>query len=384
MLVALLMSATIGGGSEAGRSPARFGDFGAYWVAARCVIEGRNSRDPSEVEMVARREGIHQTFVTWNPPWALLLLVPFALLPLELGALFWLATNILLVIGAAVLWGRRTGLRAFPSVVLGITFVPVAVCLGFSQLSILVLAGVVAYWTLSQAGRPFLSGLALFAATTKPHLVTLVWILVFFNGSFKSRAYTLLGLGSTLTASLAVLLIWRPESIGDYFQSLSHPSASAPTNFVSATPAAWLQWFMEVIYFHWSESHLRMHWIAYLPVLVVAPLMAMAAVRRPIDDRLFESALVLSILLLPYGWHYDQVLLLPAYLSLCGRAFRSRDVMNMSLLLAGMVAFELGSGGMLATRTPERYFVVWPVVFCLIWVWANWTERNKQECQARS
>lgn len=385
MFLVLSMWALISGPVEGHNPPpARYGDFGAYWVAGRCLLEHRNWYDPEEVDALARREKIHQAFVTWNPPWTLLLLSPLALLPFEAAALLWASINASLATGVAILWGRRKGLSAFASTTLGITFVPVAVCIGFSQLSILVLASATAYWILSRAGRPFWAGFALLAATTKPHLVSLVWILMVFHGPPRFRAYSWIGLAVAMAATLVAMTFWRPESLLNYCDAVRDPTESAPTNYIAATAPAWVQWAVESAWNESSGSDVRLHWIAYVPLLIAAPVMARVALRRSSTDRLFETALVVSVLLLPYGWHYDQTLLLPAYLSLCAAVAVPASGMDMSLSCGGLAAFEAGSAAMLMLRTPEKFFFVWPVLFSVAWHSTPARESSQPAVEERS
>lgn len=341
---------------------AQFGDFGAYWTAGRCFLEGRDAYDPRQVDRVARSHGVRQAFVTWNPPWTLSIAGIFALLPFKVAAVAWTLINVLLVVAVALAAGRDAGLTPFWSVSLAVTFAPIAACLGFSQWSIVVLAGAVGYRECLRSGRPFWAGVCLAAATLKPHLVALVWIAACVSGSLRRRLIVASGLSAALAIAIAAVGAQQSDAFANYLHALGDPPASWPSNYFSAAPARWLRWGFES-----ALPGRRLDWIAYLPLVLGASAFAWFATRRAVDDqRLFDAALAASALILPYGWHYDQVVLLPAYLALC--AFAMRGGLRGLAVGVALASFQAAYILLLAFSGPPSWCFVFPPALVAIWV----------------
>lgn len=340
--------------------PARFGDFGAYWVAGRCLVEGRDCHDPRQVELVAARQDVHQAFVTWNPPWALLPFALLALLPFPAAALVWTGLSAALVAWVGIVVGRRWGLSDFWSVVLSITFVPVGACLGISQLSILVLAGVVGYREFCRQDKPILGGACLALASIKPHLVALVWIAAALAGTWRQRVFVLSGMTLTIAFASSAVLMLEPRALANYALAVANPSPTFPTNYFSAAPAMWLRWVVEEC-FHKSGWV----WISYVPITVGMIAIAWMAARKAVDDdRLFDRALVLSSVAAPYSWLYDHAILLPAYLSIWS-VIRERKVKTVALATAA-VAIEIGFAVAIGMRAPESWYFPVPLLLAAL------------------
>ncbi|MGB9880571.1 MAG: glycosyltransferase family 87 protein, partial [Anaerolineae bacterium] len=163
-------------------------DFLVYWSAARLLVTGGNPFDLNSLHVLEletrperlQREG--RALAAWNPPWLLLLLLPFGLLPFDLAARVWMFCNFTLI-GAAVAltWQLLLGpvdMRSMlVSLAAGWYFGASLVTIQMGQISTLLLLGLVvsAYWL--HIWRDKLAGAALFLTTIKPQVTYLVVLL---------------------------------------------------------------------------------------------------------------------------------------------------------------------------------------------------------------
>src|SRR5260370_931111 len=145
----------------------------------------------------------------WNPPPALLLVLPLGFVGSRAGGLLWsLLLLASLVTSVRIVWimhGRPNN----PLNLLGYSFAPALVCLLAGQVSIFVLLGLVLFLRLHRS-RPFLAGVSLWFCLLKPHLflpfgiVLLVW-------AINTRSYKLLaGVAIALGFSTGVVVLWDP------------------------------------------------------------------------------------------------------------------------------------------------------------------------------
>lgn len=352
---------------------ARFGDMAAYWVAGRAVLEHENPFDPDVVERMEEREGLHQAFVIWNPPWILPIVALIGLLPFSMAAIAWCAANVAMAIACGLALRKKTGLSPSATVVATITFVPILFCVGMSQWSILVLAAVLGYDSLRQDKRPFLAGVILAFAAIKPHLVALVWLVPLLTGSKRDRLLTLGGTVFTLIFLLGITHVWDPQLIPDYFQGLRHPAPNAPTNYLAATSAVWLKVATE----RWFGIPLQ--GLQFLPLALALVGTAIWLTKHPRKGVVEIPVLLLgSALFLPYGWHYDQVLLLPCYLLLWGEVAGSSCRYRRMRLALILILLNGGMGLMAFLGSDASLYFVWPPTLALVWLSRPFVRRQHQ------
>lgn len=193
-------------------------DFVAYWATGRQFTSFRNPYDPvalSRIEHLVGLEARYSVGVMRNPPWALPLTIPFGFLSLQasgilalliLAASYAASVHILLGISGCREWTTKAVLYLFG---------PALICLIWGQTSVLVLLGL-ALFLRFHASRPFLAGVSLWFWMLKPHLllpaiaVLVAWILV-------RRSYRIVaGLAVALIASSALTLIVDSHAFSEY------------------------------------------------------------------------------------------------------------------------------------------------------------------------
>lgn len=82
-------------------------DYCAYWSASKLLLSGGNPY--SRVQIMSLEQvyypDIQQPHVVFTPPWTLVFLIPFALIPFHTSSLVWLILTILAALTCgAVLW----------------------------------------------------------------------------------------------------------------------------------------------------------------------------------------------------------------------------------------------------------------------------------------
>ena len=291
-----------------------------------------------------------------SPPWIFPFIAPLG--PLESYPVAWLlwvavlsgvlmlSTRLLLSVydsGGAVLRSESSISRCL----LGFTYYPALVCLKFAQIGPLVLLGIAGFLWFDNRKQPVWAGVSLALAAIKPHLLYLVWIAVLLR-SVRRREWKLL---ASATATLGLLtgiaLLVDHRVMLEYWQLSNTPLVRLFPSGLGALlrrlPGArdmfWLQFAPAVVgvaflTVHWRRFRDAWHWAEQMPLL-----------------------LTLSVLTTPYGWTFDQVLLVVPIVALAARYARNfggfpkiivlvYTVVNVALIFALMLkspfAFPLG------------------------------------------
>jgi hypothetical protein len=283
-------------------------DLNGYWSSTRLLFTGGNPYSSDELMALQEQAGPGNSIRTkammvWNPPWLMLVLMPISLLPFSIAARAWLLINIFLIgISILLTWtllNRSVNERIF-LILLGICFifVPTIILLELGQISTIILFSLILFIVLVEKKRDCLAGMVLLMTTIKPHitylvlLVILIWIIR--NQRWKV-AFSLLA-----TGLLSVMITWliNPSWIQDYIRTLN----SLPYNDLSTST---LGSFMSEAF---GIQTFRYTFVLLLPLAF--PL-AKAAEKTGFLTA-FNLALLISIPLSPYGFAFDQILLLPA------------------------------------------------------------------------
>ena len=302
-------------------------DFVSYWAAGRQLIHHANPYDGDTILHLEQSAGFpsgDSVLLVRNPPSALLFVVPLGFFVPRAGLLFWsLLLLACLVISVRKIWtmhGRPKNQLDF----LGYSFGPALVCLLVSQVSLLILLGLVLFLRLHRS-RPFLAGVALWLCLLKPHLflpfgvALLVWAIF-------TRSYSLLvGTAVAFGVSSGIALLMDPAVWMHYGQMIRSPwidSLAIPCLSVmlrrSISPnTIWLQYLPAVLGCIWALAYFRRHhdrwdWIEHGALLMLV-----------------------SVVVSPYSWGMDQVILMPALLHALYRT-RSRSLVAIFALSSAL------------------------------------------------
>jgi hypothetical protein len=291
-------------------------DFIQYWSANQVGKNGGNPYDPET--MKAMQSGVADSSYTsmmWNPPWILLLLRPVVSLDLMAGVQAWFILN-LIGIGAIVLlceklypsvpgqrWLRLSSILLFP---------PFYNCLRFGQTSIAITVVFLLFAICLKYKRDFWAGSAISVLSVKPHLIYLVGVLLLWwavkEHRWKLLAGILAGVSLFVCASLLfqgqMFFQWlnchlHPESIKDIVGVVRTSDWVTPTlggtiraigiGATASMPMERIICVVSLIPIFWWLVRCQpdIRWSHHLPLF-----------------------LLLSLLLGPYGWFYDNSMLI--------------------------------------------------------------------------
>jgi hypothetical protein len=303
-----------------------------YWATGQQLAHHGNPYDAEALLNIESRAGLHAkqgAMYMRNPPWTLPITLPLGLMGLRAASLLW-SLLLLFCLGLSVhlLWlihGRpqsRLHLLAF-------TFAPAILCLMFGQTSLFALLGLVLFLRLHQT-RPFLAGMSLWLCALKPHLflpfgvVLLAWIVV--TKSYKILA----GAALAIAASCAIVYLIDPMAWIQYSQMMR--ASGVVREFIPC---------LNVVLRLWIPPHAV--WIEYLPTgLGCVWAFGYYFSRRNEWSWTNHGSLLMlvSFLVAPYCWLFDQALAIPALLRGAYNT-RSRNLLAILALCSAFIEIAL-------------------------------------------
>ena len=218
------------------------------------------------------------------------------------------------------------------------------------QLCLLLLLGLVLFIRLHDR-RPYLAGASLWLCTLKPHLlvpfglVLLVWLVL------RRNYKIIVGLGATLLASCALTEWMDPAAWQQYLQWARN--SGIQSEFIPCLSVLLRQ-----------STSPTTGWLAFAPA-VLASCWAVAFYwrRRARWDWMGDGGVLvlISIVVAPYGWIWDQALALPALLH---SAYNTKS----RLVLGALGVLYLLAQVMQFAGVPQRSALyLWPAL-----AWAAW------------
>lgn len=325
-------------------------DFICYWSSGRLLVNHQNPYSTAAILKLENRAGddYRQALIMRNPPWGLPLVALLGWLSAPHAALLWELGLILATLLSLRLLrpftGGSTALMAY-------VFAPLLACVMAGQLSLLLLLGFCVFLRLEKE-RPFAAGLALAVTLLKPHLFLLVWPVLLLEGKRGRRI-----LGGALTGvagSTAVGMALDPQAWGQYLQAMR--SEHIQTQFLP-NPACVFRILV--------DSHA--FWLQFAPA--IAGIGVALWMRRRMGSRWQWSRqgamlLAVSVLVSPYSWLVDEVLILPAVLMAYRTASKPARIALFALNSAELVAI---------LRFPELSSPahVWTAMAWVAWCWTT-------------
>ena len=341
----------------------RQSDFVPYWAAARLFLSGANpysAREVFQLEAQLHLSTRPRAWMMWNPPTALTVVAPFGLLPFPLAAALWFVVQFAIVFASSIwLWRIYQGPDRFRwlAVVLPGIFVPVAAALHDCQMTPLVLLGIVAFLHFVARRAYTLAGTALALLALKPQLciplgcVLLLW-------SIRERKWQLLG-GFSAATVLLLLPVWlRPELVPQYRELIpaiwddAAPAWGGLLRAMFGYQRVWLQYLPVALGLIWAMWYWRKHlfrwdWNERLPILLLA-----------------------GFITAPYAWTYDEVILLPVFISAAVHVLAQRNVRLARWALAFYILINLTMFVLNVSGLPDVWYLwnvpVWLIAYMLI------------------
>jgi len=333
-------------------------DYVEYWAAGKLNITGGNPYNPDELSPLQQEAGRYDgvPVIMYNPPWMLVIAMPFGAIDYALGRTIWLLLSIALTIASAdLLWSIYGGPanKRWVSWLISLGFVPVLDCLRVGQTGIFMLFGIVGFLHFQRRRVDWLAGACLALLAIKPHILLLFALAVLF-WCIKYRRWLLLG-SLIIVLAIASLLAWlvNPSVFQQYLYATIH---YPPEEWATATPASFLRFFLSADYFwiqfilpvlgiiwaiiNWLKYHTNWDWLTQAPLFILV-----------------------SVCTSAYGWTYDQPVVLVAILSIASRIFsRSLDRSAWIVIISYLVIDAID----LAMRVPQIW-LWWLAPILLIW-----------------
>ncbi len=306
-------------------------DFVEYWASGHQLARHANPYDGNAILDLERSAGFPSgvaVLIMGNPPPALLLVLPLGFLGPTAAALLWsLLLLACLVASVRMVWIMH-GCQKNQVHWLGYSFAPALSCLLSGQMTILLLLGLVLFLRLHRS-RPFLAGVSLWLCLLKPHLflpfgiVLIAWAIM--TRSYKLLAGTVIALG----ASTAIVFSLDPLVWMHYVQMMSTerldrmsiPCLSIMLRQGLSPNSIWLQYLPAALGCVWALAYFRKHydhwgWMEHGSLLMLV-----------------------SVLLAPYTWLFDQAILIPALLY---AAYLTRSRSLIAILALASAVIEVG------------------------------------------
>ena len=346
----------------------RHPDFLAYWSAAYLLADSQDAHDRTLLLAVEQEhtgwQKEYAVFV-WNPPWLLALLLPLAWLPYFQAVWFWMLLNIVLFFVASVLlWvtlaqteaARRLGWLGTP---ITFFFAPTLLTLVMGQINTLVLVGLAAFFYFYKREQLGWAGMALALTTVKPHLVYLTLPLIVWLTWQRRQWRVWLGFAALLLGLTTVVLLFRPTFLSEYAMGVGNGrllTYNSPT--IGGILHSFLGW-------QWAK----------LIGIVLLPLGLWFLGKwgdQMADADLIGWSLLLSVSSAPFGWSYDQIVLLfPLFqIVLWIGEGRLRSKRAGYLLLLLLVGINLLTYYLRLQNVHEVYYFWVPLSLLLLYSWA--------------
>jgi len=319
----------------------------AYWATGRLIVYGENPYDVNAVAMLEKEQGYSgNPLVLRTPPWSLFMVLPLGLFTPYSASLLWLVVLIAALVASVhmcmqVLSVPSSSRSAFQ--VIAYTFAPVLACLYSGQMGLLMLFGFVVFLRF-HAERPFLAGAALLLPLAKPHVSSFFWIAFILWVIPKNRKAIAAGCVSALTVATLIGIAVDATAFRDYSSALK--SESIGRLFIPA-----LSGVLRLLFFRTA------FWVQFVPMLLgLVWFSRFWAVNRSrwnwCDHGL--TTLVVSILVTPYAWMSDEVILLPAMLHAAAFFYKTNFVSRWTTWIVVGIFFSLNALllGLLIAKVP--------------------------------
>lgn len=350
-------------------------DYLEYWVAGRLNLTGGNPYAADQLLTLQRGEGrTAEAVMMWNPPWTLALTMPLSLLSFPIGRLLWLSLGIIaILISTNWTWTLFRGAppKRWLARTLAFTFFPTIFTLGMGQIGPFLLLGVAGFLHFERKQRYWLAGAFVSLLAIKPHLLYLVCLAILFWSVGSRQRWSIVGGAATmvLAATLATML-FNPQVINQYLILIrsgspliwATPTLGCLIRLLLGPGETWLQFTPMVVGLVWFAFYGLKHRRTWLWA-----------------DRI-SLMLLVSVVTAPFGWTFDQVVLIPVVLQVACLMLDVHDTqtswkVTMPYIIINIVAFALRYGNI------YEYWMFWYAPAMLGWYlsalrWSNNTKKT--------
>lgn len=292
-------------------------DFIQYWVSRRLFVQGINAYDPQIMLEWQQKAGLPdaQPRMLWCPPWVLLFMYPVLVIPsLVTAQKVWLYASTGLFLGClsltfyALQKFSNTNFHRFLVLGYGIASPQLWDLFKLGQCTVLLLVFYLLGLMCVMRRKEFLGGVLLAGLTIKPHLFYLIWTFLLWHAVIQKNWKIIGGIVCGLLLLAGTTYIVFPHALVDWLQTFQFQEKDglvvARGSWVCATIPSILRKFFDL------DTPILSVLIPSLVMLSFCWLL----IQRRIHLTPIQAMIVLLPLSLatgPYGWYYDQIVLLP-------------------------------------------------------------------------
>ncbi|MCG8349197.1 MAG: DUF2029 domain-containing protein [Chloroflexales bacterium] len=285
------------------------GDFRPYWSSTFLLAHGQDYGDPSKMYYIERTMtewNGPSTMYAWFAPTGNVALLPFVMFPFARAAQYWFFTNIVIMYCSALLIWRNTNKEhIWLPLVATFGFSKTLLALSFGQVNTLVVLGLALFLFFSERRSTFASGMSLVLTTIKPHLVILTLPLLLLDSARRKEWRALASFAGALIGCTFVLFLLYPRWPFSFWNVVT-----SGVNIIRETPT-----LNGLLVIAGEKTWGKWLW-------VIGLFLAVAGWRhygKRWDRRtLIDISLIAGIIVSPFGWSYDQVMLLFPMLRVLG------------------------------------------------------------------
>jgi hypothetical protein len=352
-------------------------DFLQYWAAIRLANQGANPYDPALMLSLQQSVGLPYPNPTmmWNPPWLLLFLAPMLQFSPDVSLALWRIVSAALAGAALFIFCAADNRRYLRGWLPAVSLLLLATSLPFwhgillGNIHALLLLGFALAVYGRTAKNSWATALGLLVMTIKPHIFYLVGIGFIFD-ALRQRDFTSLRRALLLLGAAVVLtqIIWP----GVFLDWLSVHLYGAPGTYIRTA-----QWRVPTLML--PVRALLLDTLDFPPGFAMIILPGITAIGfgvwclRSRDFSLSPTALayllVLSYLTSPYGWLYDQLMLLPAIVMALARSAEAtpRYALTGAIIWSALQLIGINGRGLLFTM--EHHYL-WLPICCAALIFA--------------
>ena len=318
-----------------------------------------------------------EILMTWNPPWLLGWLLPYAILSLGRSSWLWFLTNIALIYSSVVLLWRvfcsdqASHRKIWIPFILTFIYIPTLTTLLVGQITGIVLFGLAGFLYLDQKRKSLASGAFLALATIKPQLVFITLPVILLELIRQRRWRVIVGFLVPIIIGTALVFLFRPTFVPEYFDSMS---GSALTRRIVPT-----------LPFVLSEATgmSLLRFIGAPVALIVTGWWYYQQRKSPIDMQdLVIVTLLLSMLFTPFAWSFDALVLILPLIRLAAWAVEGKFSRPIAITL--LVVFIAANAIAFYQRTLQVWdwqFFWFPAVMVVLYSAGWWLSSDRQTVQ---
>jgi len=331
-------------------TPLPLHDFVTYWAAGRLFLSGGDPYSISATFAIERSLGwiYAQPLMMVNPPYALLLVTPLAMVPFQVAHYGCFAVSLVIeVVCSLALWRYFGGERRLQWIALGVlvTFLPAASSEHYGQVTPLMLGGMTGFLWALRKKKDVLAGACLVLLGLKPHLLYLV-LLAILLWSIQSKKWQIPTVALLCSAGASLGAIVYNRNVAGYFRGAlpaaleMHCGLGGGLRLIFGLQHEWLQ-FVPCVFggawfpYYWMRHRRTWTWEDQLPLLLLVSI---------------ESA--------AYFWMEDYILALPAVIALAIYAERARALPVVATLYVVIQMIVVNAGDSLRACAASALWIV--------------------------